>query len=318
MNYIDLIIVGVVALFVYIGYLRGFIRDLADLLALVGAVAVAAYLYRGVGSWLVSAVSLPAGFSGTIAFFLIWFAVMLFYYGLMIFFYDRVPNEYIHSSYNRWFGLVPGLLRGILFVWFTVNLLYLLAVSGTLKADLGESYFSKLLTSNNPTVSRFVTETFGPAAASTIDFLTVKPQSSESLALGFTTTKVKSEKATAKEMLVLINKERKDHGARELVFDDKLAAVGEAHNIEMFARGYFSHNTPEGKTPFDRMNEAKINYMIAGENLALAPTLTDAFAGLMDSPGHKANMLSNDFGKVGISVVDGGSYGKMFAQEFTN
>jgi uncharacterized protein YkwD len=66
------------------------------------------------------------------------------------------------------------------------------------------------------------------------------------------------------------------------------------------------------------MHDARINYSAAGENLALAPTTEFAHDGLMNSPGHRANILNGQFRRVGIGVMDGGIYGKMFVQEFTN
>lgn len=83
-------------------------------------------------------------------------------------------------------------------------------------------------------------------------------------------------------------------------------------------RGYFSHYTPEGLSPFDRMNAAGMSFSFAGENLALAPNVAMAMQGLMNSAGHRANILSPNFGKVGIGVIDGGIYGEMFCQEFTD
>jgi uncharacterized protein YkwD len=74
----------------------------------------------------------------------------------------------------------------------------------------------------------------------------------------------------------------------------------------MFARGYFAHETPEGRSPFDRMSADGVKFMTAGENLALAPTLQVAHNGLMKSPGHRANILAKDFGRVGIGILDGG------------
>jgi len=318
MNFVDLIILVVVALFLYLGYLRGFIRDFLDLLALVGAIFLASVTYGGVGLWLNKTVAIPESFSGTVGFFAVWFAVMLAYYGIMTFFYDLIPERICKSAYNKWLGLVPGLLRSILYIWFTVNLVYSLAISGPIKQTLDNSYISSYLIKNNGTMGDFLGKTFGPAVIDSVNFLTVRPQSNEKIDLGYTTTKVTVDTTLGKEMLTLINNERKDRGLDELTFDDELAKVGERHCLDMFARGYFSHYTLEGKTPFDRMDSAKIFYLIAGENLALAPTLEEAFQGLMESPGHKANMLSSDFGKVGIGVVDGGPYGLMFAQEFTN
>ena len=86
----------------------------------------------------------------------------------------------------------------------------------------------------------------------------------------------------------------------------------------MFARGYFSHYTPEGLTPFDRMAQGDAYFTYAGENLALAPNVTIAMQGLMQSLGHRANILSANFGKIGVGVIDGGIYGQMFCQEFTD
>ena len=86
----------------------------------------------------------------------------------------------------------------------------------------------------------------------------------------------------------------------------------------MFEKGFFSHYNLQGESPFDRMDKAGISYVAAGENLALTPTVAIAHQGLMDSPGHRANILSPDFGRIGIGVIDGGIYGKMFVQEFTN
>jgi uncharacterized protein YkwD len=86
----------------------------------------------------------------------------------------------------------------------------------------------------------------------------------------------------------------------------------------MFARGYFSHHTPDGKDPFDRMREGEVRFRTAGENLALAPTLQIAHNGLMDSPGHRANILRPQFGRLGIGILDGGRYGLMVTQKFRN
>jgi uncharacterized protein YkwD len=119
-------------------------------------------------------------------------------------------------------------------------------------------------------------------------------------------------------MFKMVNTERVQHGLAPVFFDAKLRAVARAHSDDMFKRGYFSHYTPEGLSPFDRMKNANIEFLSAGENLALAPTTELAMQGLMNSPGHRANILSPSFGKIGIGVIDGGIYGKMYSQEFTD
>jgi len=84
----------------------------------------------------------------------------------------------------------------------------------------------------------------------------------------------------------------------------------------MFERGYFSHYTPEGKDPFDRMKDANVQFLAAGENLALGQTLLICHQGLMNSPGHRANILRPNYNRVGIGILDGGFHGLMVSQEF--
>ena len=66
------------------------------------------------------------------------------------------------------------------------------------------------------------------------------------------------------------------------------------------------------------MRAVGVTYQAAGENLALAPTVQVAHEGLMNSPGHRANLLNARFRRVGIGVADGGMHGKMFTQNFTD
>jgi uncharacterized protein YkwD len=66
------------------------------------------------------------------------------------------------------------------------------------------------------------------------------------------------------------------------------------------------------------MNKAGVKFRTAGENLALAPTLQLAHTGLMNSPGHRANILRPEFGRLGIGIMDGGYHGIMVSQEFRN
>ncbi len=75
-----------------------------------------------------------------------------------------------------------------------------------------------------------------------------------------------------------------------------------------------------GNTTFRhyRIREANIRFSTAGENLALAPSMQIAHSGLMKSPGHRANILRPEFGRVGIGIMDGGIHGLMVTQDFRN
>ncbi|MBP1633163.1 MAG: rane protein, partial [Acidobacteria bacterium] len=66
----------------------------------------------------------------------------------------------------------------------------------------------------------------------------------------------------------------------------------------------------------DRLEAAGLTYSLAGENLALAATITQAHDGLMGSPGHRENILRPEFRRVGVAVVSG-PLGLMTVQVFT-
>ncbi len=159
---------------------------------------------------------------------------------------------------------------------------------------------------------------FDEAIGETLTMRTLRPQSRETVKLPFTLAKSKPRAALEVQMLALVNKERRAAGLRPLVMDEKLTVVAREHSADMLARGYFSHYSPEGKTAFDRLRARRIPFLAAGENLAFAPTVRVAHTGLMNSPGHRANILRPLFGKVGIGIMDAGPRGVMVTQKFSN
>jgi len=119
------------------------------------------------------------------------------------------------------------------------------------------------------------------------------------------------------QMFNLVNQERQRAGVRPLQIDMQLVKLARLKAQDMIDKGYFSHTSPTYGSPFEMMRSFGVTYRYAGENLAGAPTVGIAHRHLMNSPGHRANILNSNFTKVGIGVVDGGPYGKMFVQMFT-
>lgn len=117
-------------------------------------------------------------------------------------------------------------------------------------------------------------------------------------------------------MLSMINKERAASGLTPLKSDSALTRLARLKAKDMIDGGYFNHQSPTYGSPFDMMNSAGVSYKTAGENLAGASSVGNAHKNLMNSPGHRANILNGAFNRVGIGVVSGGPYGKMFVQMF--
>lgn len=100
-------------------------------------------------------------------------------------------------------------------------------------------------------------------------------------------------------MVKLINKQRTKRGLKKLVADAKLTKAANARAKEI--RQYFSHTRPDGSSCFTILPKYNITYMTCGENIAYGqPTVASVMTAWMNSPGHKASILRNTFGKVGI------------------
>lgn len=120
--------------------------------------------------------------------------------------------------------------------------------------------------------------------------------------------------ADEQAMVNFINKERVAAGLQPLTADAKLTELARLKAQDMIANNYFGHTSPTYGSPFDLMKNNGVTYRYAGENLAGAPDVNTANTNLINSPGHKANILKPEYTKVGVGVVNGGPYGKMFVQ----
>lgn len=126
-----------------------------------------------------------------------------------------------------------------------------------------------------------------------------------------------SDEALEKQILELTNAERKKRGLDELVWNEELAALARAHSADMAKRGFFNHENPDGKTPFDRMKEAKIKYTAAAENIAAGQASPEnAMEAWMNSDGHRENILNPGLKELGVGLARGGEYGVYWTQNF--
>jgi uncharacterized YkwD family protein len=127
---------------------------------------------------------------------------------------------------------------------------------------------------------------------------------------------VSASSAEEQQMLSLVNKARQAAGLSPLAVDPALANTARLKSKDMVQNNYFSHQSPTYGSPFDMMKQFGISYRTAGENIACNQSVQAAHEALMNSPGHRANILSKDYTHIGIGIVNGGSCGKMFTQQF--
>jgi uncharacterized protein YkwD len=106
------------------------------------------------------------------------------------------------------------------------------------------------------------------------------------------------------QLFDLTNAARVVHGLSVLTWEESLRNTARDHSTDMADQNYFSHTNLEGQSPFDRMKEDDIVFRIAGENLATGqPSSIFAHEGLMNSLGHRENILKKDFESLAVGVA---------------
>ena len=113
--------------------------------------------------------------------------------------------------------------------------------------------------------------------------------------------------------LCLLNRERRNHGLPRLRTNRRLARSATRYSRDMVRRNYFSHVSPGGSTPTDRIRRG--GYLrgarawAIGENLAWGSgsyaTPLGTVRAWMNSPGHRANILRRDYRAIGIGIALG-------------
>lgn len=111
---------------------------------------------------------------------------------------------------------------------------------------------------------------------------------------------------SVQELIDATNAKRKENGLLPLSSNVELSNAANKKAEDMFAKDYWAHNSPDGKTPWFFIKQSGYNYVYAGENLARGfSNANDVVSAWMASPSHKANLLSSNFKDVGFAVKSG-------------
>ncbi len=111
---------------------------------------------------------------------------------------------------------------------------------------------------------------------------------------------------TPENIITLTNQSRKDYSLSAVTENNILNTAAKAKAEALLACQCFTHNLPDGRTPWTFFTAAGYNYLMAGENLAVNFTEAENVqTAWMNSPGHKANILNKNFQEIGIGVSQG-------------
>ena len=119
------------------------------------------------------------------------------------------------------------------------------------------------------------------------------------------------------QLFDLTNATRVEKGLNALSWDDQVRDTARKHSLDMAEQNYFSHTNLDGESPFDRMEEDQVAFRTAGENLAYGQ-LSSIFAheGLMNSKGHRENILQPHYEHLGVGVAFNGKAQPYFTENF--
>ena len=319
MNAIDLLIGAAVVLAIVTGVRAGFIKTLYGLITWIVAIPVALMLQAPFGS-LLARVGLAAPAARTIAFVTVLLVIEIGFTvvgSVAVFpFVDRLHRDRTLGIADRAFGVIPSVLRTLVITAVALAAALVLPVGTDVRSAIDSSRAAQALIAQVSAVQPALGALAGSPDDSAPLFVT-RLAADETEKLDLPNDLVLTPDPDAEqEMLRLLNQERTSRGLPALELDVRVLPVARQHSEEMFRLKYFGHQSPALGSPFDRLQAAKISYTRAGENLAYAHSVAIAHRGLMESPGHRENILRPEFTRVAIGVISAGSYGRMFTQLF--
>lgn len=111
---------------------------------------------------------------------------------------------------------------------------------------------------------------------------------------------------TVERLLALTNQKRQENGLLPLNLDPTLSAAAFKKAQDMFSKKYWAHLAPDGKTPWQFIEESGYSYLFAGENLAKDFADSDGVVSAwMASSTHMDNILKREYQDIGFAVLNG-------------
>ena len=317
---VDAAIIALVGVAVWNGYRTGFIGTLYGLATWVVSFA-AAVIFQSQAAQLVQYLGLSAAASRPVAFVL----VLVIVEGLFSLAGYVALAPVIRSAHrgswtretDKVLGVIPSVARSLFVMGIVLSAVVVAPVSVELKAAIETSRLARTLIERIAAVQPQLASLSGQVSGDQVPLFVTKLGEDDTQRLDLPDgIALSADPSAERQMFDLVNEERANAGVKVLAWDDRLVPVARAHSEEMSKLKYFSHQSPVSGSPFDRLKAAGITYQRAGENLAYAQSVTIAHRGLMQSEGHRENILRPEFTRVGIGVVSGGPYGRMFTQMF--
>ena len=121
------------------------------------------------------------------------------------------------------------------------------------------------------------------------------------------------------KVVELVNVERQKAGLPALKMDSAISNLARAKSKDMAVNNYFAHQSPTYGSAGDMLRQYGISWHAWGENIAAGQSTPEIVVNAwMNSSGHRANILSSNFSKIGVGYVTNSSGRPYWTQIFTN
>ena len=108
------------------------------------------------------------------------------------------------------------------------------------------------------------------------------------------------------EVIRLTNEQRAENGLPALKKNNDLCYLAHLKSQDMHDKLYFDHTSPTYGDPFEMMDDFGVSFWYAGENIAAGQRTPQAVVtAWMNSPGHRANILTKEFKEIGVGCYQG-------------
>jgi uncharacterized membrane protein required for colicin V production len=304
------------------GWVRGLIREVLDLVALVLGAAIAFRLAGPVGDFLTDRFGVTSEWARIGAGVVLFSAV-----GVGLALANRTLSRMMSlpglNLLNRIGGVALAAAWGVMLLAVVLTILRAVPVADVSDA-IDESRMASVLAGPDSVPVQILTTFGGERVASAVALLEnlaggrrLVVEGDDHIALAPNPVEVLSPaSASAEELYVMLNRDRLAGGADPLPWSSELAAVATAHANEMYREGYLAHSSSTTGKVEDRVRAAGLPFVAAGEAIGLASTTRAVQAALLESDENRATMLNRGFDRVGIGVV-AGPYGLLVVEVFT-
>lgn len=294
------------------GWVRGFVREVLDLVGLIAGLWIAFRLSGPFGQFLTDRFSVSpevAGIGAGVALFLL-FGVSM---SIAAHYLSKVMNLPGLNLINRVGGAAVAVGWGIALVLVLINVARVFplpddwrdgmedsVVVGAIAGEdaLPQQAFERLAPDNVMSSLSSIQSLFGSARAvpEGDEILTIPPAQPD---------EIRQVRDEATEVLALINEFRTGEGLRALDSSAGITGVAEQRAVLMYTSGRVSRDNPPGRNVGDDLASAGIRLAVSGENIALASSARAAFDAMVESVTGLAHLTGLAYDRVGVAVVDG-------------